>query len=466
MGTSEEKMMGLYDRVEISPYPMEAIHEFVISRGINRHDSAVIRGIIDESALQMYQYMVDSGTCVTLYFFHDTGGSTKQLIFSGFIDALESYELTGEYEVTIRLSGLTKAMDRIAVLWDYQSEEKTNLDIIRDIMIGYGNIAYEEACEENVISQFLLQYEESDYAFVKRVLSMKNEPVYTVMSGDEGRICFGKKAAADSSEETFTEYGILYDNCILYRVDSTVYHDIGEPVSAFGRTMRVKEASYSLKDGISHNSYILCDDRDFLVERIYNMELTGISLDGTIKDRKRDKVKVELNMTPETGEAYRRWFGYSSVASSADGSGWYCMPEKEEEIRLYCPTADETEAYIISAIKKDAQGEDSSAPEDTRDPIEKCLSNVQGQQVNFTPEGVSLFCADGAAFVNFTKEGEIIISAQDDIELTSEHDVVMRAEKGVSVMAGKEMILTNDNGAVYRMDTNIKLNANRIKNNC
>ena len=65
-----------------------------------------------------------------------------------------------------------------------------------------------------------------------------------------------------------------------------------------------------------------------------------------------------------------------------------------------------------------------------------------------------------------TKDGDIIISAQDDIELTSEHDVSMRAENGISVMANGSVILTNDNGAVYEMASNIKLEANRIKNNC
>ncbi|MFG6321374.1 MAG: hypothetical protein K1W41_07415 [Lachnospiraceae bacterium] len=452
-----------FENIQLSPYPMEQIQYFTVSRGINRHDSAIIQGIMDEASLQMYQYMMDSGTCVTLHAFC---GDEKQLLFSGFMDMMESHELTGACEVTIRLSGLTKALDRVPLVWDYQSVKKTNLGMVRDIMSGYADISYEEACAETVIPQFLLQYEESDYMFLKRVLSMEKQPVFTAMRGAEGSICFGKEDMSDESVESFTQYEIVFDQCLLYRAESEAFHDIGEKIRAFGRTLRVREASYSLADGISRNSYVLCDERDFGVERIYNKELTGISLDGTIQDRKRDKVQVELDMTPETGEDSRRWFGYSSVASSADGSGWYCMPEKEEEIRLYCPTADEAEAYIISAIRKDGQGTQGSASGDEQDPINKSLSNVQGQQVHFTPEGVSLFCADGAAVVNLTKEGEIMISAQDDIALTSDHDVSMRAENGISVMANGSVILTNDNGAVYDMASNIRLEANRIKNNC
>lgn len=452
-----------FENMQLSPYPMERIRSFTVRRGINCHDSALIQGIMDEAMLLMYQYMLDSGTCVTL---HALCGDEKQLLFSGFIDTLESYELAGACEVTIHLSGLTKALDRIPLVWDYQSVQKTNIDVIRDVMSGYTSISYEEACEKTVIPQFLLQYEESDYMFLKRVLSMEKQPVFTVMSGEEGRISFGKETMSDGSGESFTQYEIVFDQCLLYRAESETFHDIGEKVSAFGRTMRVREASYSLNDGISHSSYVLCDEHDFGVERIYNKELTGISLDGTIKERKRDKVQVELDRTPETGEAYRRWFGYSSVASSADGSGWYCMPEKEEEIRLYCPTADEAEAYIISAIRKDGQSAESSASGGEQNPVNKSLSNVQGQQVHFTPDGVSLLCADGASVINLTKDGDIIISAQDDIELTSEHDVSMRAENGISVMANGSVILTNDNGAVYEMASNIKLEANRIKNNC
>lgn len=34
----------------------------------------------------------------------------------------------------------------------------------------------------------------------------------------------------------------------------------------------------------------------------------------------------------------------------AQGSGWYCMPEKGDEIRLYIRTVKEKHAYVISSV--------------------------------------------------------------------------------------------------------------------
>ena len=45
------------------------------------------------------------------------------------------------------------------------------------------------------------------------------------------------------------------------------------------------------------------------------------------------------------------WFPFSSVSSSSDGSGWYCMPEPGESVRIYFPTAKEAEAYVITCIQ-------------------------------------------------------------------------------------------------------------------
>ena len=44
-----------------------------------------------------------------------------------------------------------------------------------------------------------------------------------------------------------------------------------------------------------------------------------------------------------------RWFPYATVYSSGDGTGWYCMPEIGDKIRLYFPTEKEQDAYVISA---------------------------------------------------------------------------------------------------------------------
>ena len=461
---------GIYDDVWMSPFPLSVIHEFQVTRAQNKHDHAIVKGMISEMALSRYQYMVTSGTVITLYF--ASQGQT-QLLFSGFLEKMDVYEVGEQKEVTMELSGLTRTLDYAKKTLDYQAEDKKRNEIINDRMASYNNIAYDTLCEDAVIPEFLLQYEETDYEFLKRILSLVGAPIYTRMDGNEGRLVLGRPRKGNAVEIKCADYEAIYEKCLCYRIRCDRYLDLGTAVKAYGKTLWVKEANYSLQSGVSKNEYLLCEEKGLAVEEMTNPRVTGISLDGTIQDRQRDKVKIQLNATPQA--LTQRWFGYSSAAASSDGSGWYCMPEVGEEIRLYCPTDRENEAYVISAIRSGGAGESGGGgasggsggdSASAKEPANKSLSNAQGQEVNFTEEGVSLSCAGGIASINLKSSGEIEISAFGDIELLGEENVNMRAEDGITIMATDKISLTNDTGSSFTLDADITLNANRIKNNC
>lgn len=456
------KIYGIYDQVEMAPYPMTILKEFEIVRSADSHDSAVIKGIISEDMLTMYEYMISSGSCVTLSFSQE---GKKHLLFSGFLDEIKIYEEGYQRKAVFQLSGLTKALDRTTKWIDYQADNKKKSELIQNTMSSYHNIQYIDGCQDKVIPEFLLQYEETDYEFLQRILSTDGEKIYTLMSGEQGSIHYGSPKGNATKELEMANYHAFFDRHLQYGIKSEEFLDMGTKIKTPMGVLIVEKAVYSLKEGKSENWYTLCGEKDFSSNIIYNPKITGISLDGTIKDRKRDKVKIELDMTPETGEEKRRWFSYSSVASSGDGSGWYCMPEVGEEIRLFLPTDQERDAYVISAIRSDSGGYASNAG-GSREPENKSLSNVQGQEVNFTSEGVTLNCAGNVTSMELTKDGEINITAINDIEITSEEQVSIRAEQGVVITAKEGITLHSEAGGNFEMSENIDINAKRIKNNC
>ena len=61
-------------------------------------------------------------------------------------------------------------------------------------------------------------------------------------------------------------------------------------------------------------------------------------------------VKINLEIDGNQDEGTARWFPYSTVYSSPDGTGWYCMPEVGDAIRLYFPDNEEKNAYAISSV--------------------------------------------------------------------------------------------------------------------
>ena len=71
-----------------------------------------------------------------------------------------------------------------------------------------------------------------------------------------------------------------------------------------------------------------------------------------ITDVKKDTVKVVLMEDETGGWAGQKWFAYSTIYSSPDGTGWYCMPEKGDSVRLYFPNENEAEAYVNSSVNE------------------------------------------------------------------------------------------------------------------
>ena len=378
---------------------------------------------------------------------------------------MDVYETGGQREITMKLSGLTRALDYERKTIDYQDENKTLSGLLEGRISMYKNIRYDITCKDIVMSDFLLQYEETDYEFIKRILSYAEEPVYTSMEGTQGMVVLGLPQKKDALEITGADYEVSYGRCLYYHIKSDLYLDLGTQVLAYGRTLWVKEAAYSLKKGESCNKYTLCGYEDLMTKPFFNAGIIGISLDGKIQDRLRDKVKITLDNNP--GQMSLRWFGYSSPAASEDGSGWYCMPETGEQIRLYCPSDNEKEAYVISAIRSGDHASVNNAGEGSaKEPANKTLSNVQGQMVSFTADGVSLNCADGSAAISLNKNGEIEITAQNDINLSAAESVNMRAEEGIVIHGGEGIDLTNDSGSTFLISENIDIKANRIKDNC
>ena len=62
--------------------------------------------------------------------------------------------------------------------------------------------------------------------------------------------------------------------------------------------------------------------------------MAGCSFMATVMDVKRDKVQIEVEQDEWGAADGKKWFLFSTVYSSGDGTGWYCMPEIGDSVRL------------------------------------------------------------------------------------------------------------------------------------
>lgn len=162
----------------------------------------------------------------------------------------------------------------------------------------------------------------------------------------------------------------------------------------------------------------------FQVPAYDNPGLAGVSLMGKVIKVKDEEVKIQLCCDENQEGTGARWFSFSSIYSSGDGSGWYCMPEPGDLVRLYFPTAKEEEAYVISACHE------GGAALRTK-PAHKFWRNKEGKEIRLSPERILITNNDGTS---------IELSDEEGIEIISENSVTIRAGNSLSISSSDSSI--------------------------
>lgn len=139
-------------------------------------------------------------------------------------------------------------------------------------------------------------------------------------------------------------------------------------------------------------------------------------------------VRVSLRTDAKRGAG--KWFPFSTVYSSPDGSGWYCMPEPGDEIRLYFPTEQEKHGYVISAVHlpvasaagggqgvpagQPAEIQNTAAKKDPGacrcDPTHKTIHTSSGKKVDLSEHSIVLDNGKGMSITLDDNEGISIVS--------------------------------------------------------
>lgn len=289
----------------------------------------------------------------------------EKVLFKGMV-ASSSMERVGNHrKLELKAYDATYLLDKQRKTRSFQDTTRTNHSVIEEIMKEYPECICMKNLPEKPIDRIWFQYEETDWEFLRRFLSSYSDSLYAdatyqtarfqaglspediEVDWDDAPYRMGKNMERYDflSQNGFDELGI--DKFIEYFVDSYGIYTLGSRLIYKGRRWYVGELKRGLADGLLTTTYRLEQREGLLKPQEYNHRITGISLDGKTVEVQGDTVRVAMNgdMTTEQGTY---WFPFSTVASSPDGSGWYSMPEVGDSIRVYFPTCDEKEGYVIT----------------------------------------------------------------------------------------------------------------------
>ena len=349
-----------YKDIGISLGKIISIERLEIRQKPGYHGELHLSAVLDSEEDEMAFYDLPDTMTLTC----EQEGKQK-ILFKGVIRDSQAKRLGRHMEVNLHAYDMTYNLEGKRRIRSFQNISRTSHSVIEEIMKDYSGCICIPNIPDKKIGQIWFQYEETDWEFLNRFVSHYGERLYADATHSHARFQAGLSAERIEVEwedspywlrKDFKRYSLLSQNgfsqlepnqFLTYVVESHELYTLGSQLLYKGGTWFIDDLTRELKEGLLVCTYTLMHKGAMLTPKAYNRRISGVSVDGKIVQINRDKVRVSLNVDTSK-EQGTYWFPFSTMAATADGSGWYSMPEEGDSIRVYFPTKDEKEGYVIT----------------------------------------------------------------------------------------------------------------------
>lgn len=430
-------------QIKIEPFEFQALQELIIKQKVNEHGKAEITMRIKDEWKEKYVGILSGETWVKIMGIDKQEGQDVYAVLfygvvTGFAFIQDGYETTLKLKVT---SG-TVLMDMKPHFRVFQNEEADCMEIHRTIAETYpeGQVSYAQI-NQNITEGVLIQYKETDWEFLKRLAGRNGIYLvpdfrakgakYTIglpsgikmtLGADKIQIRLDVNEYMEKSRNGMSSLDIS-DMAELKLISREICR-IGDFITYEGKTYFIYQIMTSYKEAECSHEYFLRTREALKVLPTAGKSLPGCSFDAVVTAVWKDKVQVEINGDEWRAKDGRKWFLYSTVYSSPDGTGWYCMPEPGDSVRLYVPEKEEN-SFIISSVHK----ENDSA---RQNPNYKSFKTKYGKEILFTPDSILMTNNQGMMVEMNDSEG---------ITITSDKDIIIQAEENLTIVSSSASLL-------------------------
>ncbi len=427
------------DRIEIEPFHELVITDYRGSSGVNRHGEARITGTVPIEKVNEYMNRVKDKTLVKVSAAELDGD--RQILIYGFLT-----------DWGIKREGDVAVMDLLVKTGTYQMELAVHTRTFQDADTTFSDVL--RVCNKSYsdsdviltkgkgqkIPEFIVQYQESDWQFIKRLASYLNTVVVPDLKTGGVKYYFGYprfetgemteisswQVRRDLEEyEQMRDHGIPVseEECSCYMVSGREIYGVGNRIRFMGKELLVQRVETGMKGGELYHTYYMRPEHGLYVWREYNQRMAGAGLSGRVTAVEGDQVQISLEKDENRKNAGHKWFAFSTVYSSPDGTGWYCMPEVGDTVRLSFPSEQPMEGYVSSAVHEYSR--ERTCPEI------KFLKNRFGKEIYLAPDRIMLTDNDGTS---------IEISDRKGISMKSAGSITLRAKGRVQITSRKARV--------------------------
>ncbi|MCY9559552.1 RHS repeat-associated core domain-containing protein [Paenibacillus apiarius] len=425
---------------------LHSLTGLTLTREVNEHVQLQLSAIIPEEKKDSCIHELEYGAPVVLYQELEDSGAMKEqskqggILFHGMIRNVEIRCVRSVYMLEIDAVSHTYALDIERRRRSFQRVDMTYREVIEQVLQAEPSAYFQDhASEDAEIGGVIVQYDETDWQFIKRLASHFEAVVVPDAAAGAARFSLGVSKDHEPVEVADDHYVIRNDlrrsllarknenpglqdtDFISFEADAQTMLPLGGQVS-FGRRMFViRKAEAVVRDGLFRHTYTFCTADGVRQGYMANARIQGVSLEGKITEISRNKIRLHLDIDPVHAGGNTCWFPYST---GIDNQISYLMPKPGSQVKLHFPTANEGEAIAIGSVRKGA--EQSKYGHKMSDPQSRSLNNDTGKEMRLTAQDI-VFSANDAGSIKVRLSGDGIV------EIASDTDLYVKALGNVAI---------------------------------
>ena len=305
----------------------------------------------------------------------------------------------------------------------------------------------------------LIQYQETDWRFLKRMASQLGLPLVPDTSYYYPRFYLGLPEGEKRELGEIISCDLCFDGryyavsgkCLVDREDFICYDvvtrtslSLGDRVTYEGRELHVSQKKTELAGGEVIFTYRLAGNSYTWVPWEDNPDYTGMSFVGSIVGTQGEQVEVAFDIDKSAAGGNRYGF------APATGNLMYCMPQKGTKTALYIGNGDEAQGIATGCIRTNG-----STCEGTGSPEKKSFRSEHGKGMDLYPQSMGL---DGGETGKITFEDEtgttiesnggLVLMAKEGIRLESMTGIVMQGMSDIMALYSEGASSLCVNGSV------------------
>ncbi len=305
-----------------SDIPILSLWDIEITHRVNEHSTLVLTAALSEEQGEdiLRTDWTDSRISVLKQ------DDREPYLFYGTIERVEVTRKNRTWQARITGAGQSAVLDKVPKKRSFQDTEMIYLDIVKEVTIGYTGIAYAWNVDDSrTLGQPVIQYEETDWAFLKRLCSHFHGALVSGNGQEAFAFGMGQGTRRDLSHAGILaqgfdsgyfrngccEDGLPRDAAFYLEVRTRENWQTGDWVIWNDRRYQVYEKTVTYRNGELLICCRLGAEGTFYQKKQYNERLAGVRLDGTVRRTQEEDVCIQLDIdernVPAThGRGHRR----------------------------------------------------------------------------------------------------------------------------------------------------------------